>query len=328
MKRTLIRCLAAVILLAAAAPAPAAPASSNGIAVVVNGRPILKSEVEDLMKASEMDLRRRATSLEEFNTERAKLRAKVVDQLIDQELVLKEFEPFAATAGGRVDATANEMIRKQFVDGMFKGDRKKFLSELAAAGISYKKFFEQQRKNMIVEMMRGQFARPDSPYITEEEKAAYLAKNSSQFRVGGKLKFWSITIPGVADGKTPQDQLALAKEVRTSLVNGADFASLARTHSADSKSTDGGSWGWVEQKDLAEPFWPIVSKLGTGKVSDVVPLGGSYYIFWVEARSEGQMKPKEEVEAEVEKRVLMEKRQKAYEEWLKKLRKKASIVYK
>ncbi len=325
MKLRLISCL---LLLFAFQPMPAQAASSNGIVVVVNGRPVLKSEVDDLMKASQIAVMRQATSQEQLKADLAKLRAKVLDSLIDQELVLKEFEPFAAGAGAKVDANANEMIRKQFIDGMFKGDRKKFLQELAASGISYKKFFDQQRKNVIVEMMRGQFARPDSPYITEEEKADFLKKNSALFRVGGKLKFWSITIPGAVDTRTPSEQLALAKEVRTSLVNGADFASLARTHSADSKSTDGGSWGWVEQKDLAAPFWPIVSKLPTGKVSDVVPLGDSYYIFWVEARSEGKMKPKEEVDAEVEKRVQIEKRQKAYDAWLKKLRKKASIEYK
>ena len=327
MKIRLISCLALLFAFQPLAVTTAS-AANNGIVVVVNGRPILKSEVDDRMKEVQFAIMRQATSQEQMKAELEKVRAKVVDSLIDQELVLNEFQPFAATAGAKVDANANEMIRKQIIDGMFKGDRKKFLQELSETGMTYKKFFEQQRKNVIVEMMRGQFARPDSPYITEEEKADYLKKHSAQFRIGGKLKFWSITIPGAVDGKTPAEQLALAKEVRTSLVNGADFASLARTHSADSKSTDGGSWGWVEQKDLAPPFWPIVSKLATGKISEVVPLGDSIYIFWVEARSEGKMKPKAEVDAEVERRVQGEKRQKAYDEWVQKLRKKASIEYK
>ena len=69
-------------------------------------------------------------------------------------------------------------------------------------------------------------------------------------------------------------------------------------------------------------------KLDAGNVSEIVPLGGSFYIFWVEAKQAGKMKPQAEVDAEVEKRVQMEKRQKSSEEWLKKLRKKATIEYK
>jgi parvulin-like peptidyl-prolyl isomerase len=176
-------------------------------------------------------------------------------------------------------------------------------------------------------MMLNQFAKPERPYITDEQKAEWLKKHASLFRVGDKLKLWSITIPGQARGKTPTQQSALAKEVRESLVNGADFASQARTHSVDSKRDAGGSWDWIEKKDLADQFWPIVSKLPTGKISDIVPFQGSYYIFWVEARQPGKMKPQAEVEAHVERGVKAEQRQKASDEWLKKLRRKATIRY-
>ena len=307
--------------------APVVMTTTNGIVATVNGRPILKSEVEDLMRANALDLMRRHPDPVERAAELKKLRSKVLDSLIDQELIIKEFEPYAATATQRVEAHTDEMIKRQFVDGMFKGDRKKFLQELQESGIGYKKFHEQQIKNVIVEMMRGQFAKPETPYVTEEEKAEWIRKNPDHFRVGGKLKLWSITIPGQADGKTPAQQAELVKEVRTSLVNGADFASQARTHSADSKRDAGGSWDWVDKKDLADAFWPIVSKLPTGKISEVVPFQGSFYIFWVEARQPGKLKPQAEIDAEVEKRVIMEKRQKASEAWLKKLRKKATIVY-
>ena len=39
------------------------------------------------------------------------------------------------------------------------------------------------------------------------------------------------------------------------------------------------------------------------------------------------MRPQAEIDTEVERRVQMEMRMKASEEWLKKLRKKATIVY-
>lgn len=308
-----------------AATGPAA--TSNGIAVIVNGRPILKSEVEEQMQGLVFEAVRRFPDPVERAAEIKKIREKVLDTLIDQELILKEFEPYAVGLNSKVEAHADEMIRKQFIRGYYKGDSRKFHQDVEASGIGYKKFYEKQKRSVIVEWMRAQFAKPESDYVTEDEKAAFLKKNSDMFRVGGKIKLWSITIPAQADAKTPAQQSALAKEVRASLVNGADFASQARIHSADSKRENGGSWDWVEQKDLNNTFWPVVSQLPSGKISEVIPLEGSYYIFWVEARQPGKMKPAEEVDKVVERRILFDKRQKATDIWVQKLRKKATIIF-
>ncbi len=327
MKTGLLRCLTLAFAVAFSFPS-AASAGDNGIVAVVNGRPVLKSEVEDLMRASAMEVRRRVSSAAEYDVELKKLHDKVLQTLIDQELILNEFQPMATAYNAKVEAHADEMIKKQFVDGMFKGDWKKFRQELAESGIGMKKFRDQQKKNVIVEMMRGSFAKPESQYVTNQDKAAWLKKHEAMFREGGKLKLWSITIDGSIPGKrTEAEQMALAKEVRASLMNGADFATMAKQHSSDSKRDAGGSWNWVDQKDLNAAFWPVVSKVPTGKISDIVPMGGSLYIFWVEARSEGKMRPQAEVDAAVERGVMIDKRQKANEEWVAKLRKKATISY-
>ena len=314
---------AAIVACCTASPLAA---ETNGIAAVVNGRPVLRSEVEELFKASELDLRRRFQDPKEFETEKAKLRAKVLDQLIDQELVLKEFEPFAPSFNAKVDAYAEETIRTQFVGKMFNGDRAKFLKELSSSGISYRRFVEQQRKNVISEMMRGQFASVKNEFITEEEKQAYLREHAAEFREGDKLKLWSITIPGDDLGSTPAGQLALARDIRTKLANGDDFATIARTYSKDSKADKGGSWDWVEEKDLAPAMWRIVVRLDDRRISEVIPFGGNHYIFWIEARQPGKIKPKEEIDSEIERRLMMERKKVANERWMEKLRRKAIIV--
>jgi peptidyl-prolyl cis-trans isomerase SurA len=300
----------------------------NRIEVVVNGRPILKSEVDDKMRSSVMELRSRVNSAAEFEEGLKKLRDNVLESCIEQELILNEFQPYAATFNSKVEAHADEMIKKQWVEGAFKGDWKKFRTELEESGMGWKKFRDQQKKTVIMEMMRGQFARPESEYVTNEERAQWFKKHEMIFREGVKLKFWSLTIPAEIPGeKTAAEQQALAKEVRARLVNGADFASLARTHSTDSKRDAGGSWGWVDRKDLADVFWPVVSKLPTGKISEIIPIAGSLYIFWVEGRSGGTLRPQAEIDLAVERGVKSEKRQKANDEWVAKLRKKATITY-
>jgi peptidyl-prolyl cis-trans isomerase SurA len=324
MKLTALLCAAA--LGCCALPATAA---TNRVVAAVYGRPITSAQVEDLLRARSVELIGRVSSQAEFLKEREKLRGEVLESLIDQELILKEYEPFGA--GGfdsKVDAHAKERIRK-ILSTAFKGDEKKMRSELANQGLSYNKFFEQQRKNVIVEMMRGQFAKSDSLYVTEQEKTSYINRHAERFRDGDKLKLWSITIPAREPGKTPADQLALAKEIRTSLVNGADFASLARTHSADSVRENGGYRGEMDKKQLGDEIWNIVSRTPAGKISEVTPLPpAAYCIFWVQARIPGKMQPRGEIDKVVEGLVIAEKRQKASQEWVKKLRKKAIIEYK
>lgn len=302
--------------------------ATNGIAAVVNGRPILRSEVEEVIKMQEMELRRNIADKSELDRELGELQKKALDTLVEQELILKEFEPFEANFREKVNAYADEYIKTKFIRDLFKGDRAEFMKQLTASGISYKKFHEKQRTNVIMQMMRGQNVK-DVGYVTSDEKAAYLKAHSEDFREGDQLKLWSISIPKVSEeiGTTPTSQMALAKEIRTKLGRGDDFATLARTYSQDSKSSNGGDWGVITKKDLTPRMAKLVFGLPAKKVSDVIEFEGNYYVFYVEAKIPGKMRPQEEVEAEVERRVLNEKMKKAYDEWIVQLKRKATIRY-
>jgi parvulin-like peptidyl-prolyl isomerase len=341
MKTNLLFCLAAFAAFASTTPAGAqsgqrataqpvsTPGQTNGIAAVVNGRPILRSDVEEVIKVQEMQLRATIGDKSELDRELGDLRRKALDTLVEQELILKEFEPYEANFRDKVDAYADERIKTQYIKEMYKGDRAKFIKELTASGLSYKKFYEKHRTMIIVSMMRSQNVK-DLGYVTSDEKQAYLRAHEEDFRDGDQIKLWSITIPKVGEeiGTTPKSQQALAKEIRGKLLRGDEFATLAKTYSQDSKSGNGGDWGVITKKDLTRRMAELVFALPAKKVSEVIEFEDSYYIFYVEAKIPGKMKPKEEVEDQLEKRVLMEKSKKAYEEWITQLKRKATISYK
>lgn len=319
---------AATVLLVMGSCHVIAAEATNGIAAVVNGRPILHSEVQEVLKMQEMELRRNIADKSELDRELGELQKKALDSLVEQELILKEFEPFEANFREKVNAYADEHIKTKFIRDLFKGDRAEFMKQLTASGISYKKFYEKQRTNIIMQMMRGQNVK-DVGYVTSDEKAAYLKAHAEDFREGDQLKLWSISIPKVSEevGTTPSSQMALAKEIRAKLGRGDDFATLARTYSQDSKSSNGGDWGVITKKDLTSRMAKLVFALPVKKVSEVVEFEGNYYVFYVEAKIPGKMRPQEEVEAEVERRVLGEKMKKAYDEWIVQLKRKATIRY-
>ena len=117
-----------LVSLATAALLSAASAEeTNGIAAVVNGRPILRSEVEEVIKVQGMQLRATIGDKAELDRELGDLRKKALDTLVEQELILKEFEPYAENFMVKVDAYADERIKTQYVKEMFIGDEAKFV---------------------------------------------------------------------------------------------------------------------------------------------------------------------------------------------------------
>ncbi|MDB6134934.1 MAG: PpiC-type peptidyl-prolyl cis-trans isomerase [Verrucomicrobiales bacterium] len=307
---------------------PEGSGRSNGIVAVANGRPILKSELEEKMAMLEMQARGTIGNRAELDRELADLRRKTLDGLIEQELILKEFEPFAASFGDKVNALTDEHIRTQIIGAKFNGERTQLVKALTSQGLTYKKFYEMQRNATIVSIMRGQNTR-DVGYVTSQEKAAYLAAHGEEFREGDQIKLWSITIPqiGEAIGATPAVQQALVKDIRAKLLRGSDFGTLAKTYSQDLKAGNGGDWGFITRKDFTQRLVDTVFKLPVKKVSDIIEYEGSYFIFYVEARNPGKMRPKEEVEPALEQAVLAEKRRKAYDKWISGLKDKATIRY-
>lgn len=328
-------CLSAVLAMACTAAATAqttatvntspGSGSTNGIAVVVNGRPILKSEIEERYRIQAMMVQRSIADPDEVARQLADLRRQTEDALIEEQLILKEFEPFEANFRDRIDAYTDEQIRL-FIKNNFDGDRERFLRELTRSGLTYKKFREGQRRMVIVRTMRAQFAKVDE-YITSDERAACLAKYADDFREPGQIKLWSITIPGYSTepGTTRDSQRALAEDIRRKLVNGADFATMARTYSQDTRAANGGDWGFITRNELSSVIASTVFALPEKKISNVLEVQGDFFIFWVEAKKPGAMKPEAEVNREVEARIMMEKRKKANDEWIAKLKRKATI---
>ena len=117
----------------------------------------------------------------------------------------------------------------------------------------------------------------------------------------------------------------MLSEIRDKVVEGAEFQDLARMYSEDSTQEAGGDWGWVGRKTLNDELTKIAFNLKPGKVSEIIELGNSYYLLFVEAKKNAATKPFAEVRGEIEKKLIQEERQRAMQDWLGKLRKKAYI---
>jgi parvulin-like peptidyl-prolyl isomerase len=300
-----------------------AQSSSNGIAAVVNGNVVTRSEVRDAVNAQEQMLRfQLQNDPGALQREIANLRATALDSLIDRELVLTEFKRLGAQIKPQwVEDDINSIIRESF-----KGDREAFVKELAKNGMTMKKFREMREKMMIVQAMRGKMAAQQVP-ATPKEISDYYDKHIDEWREGGMIKISTITLPKYSggDGTTPEGQKKLAEELRRKVVNGADFATTAKTYSKDSHAENGGAWDWMDRDQMKPSIAAVAFALKTGGISSVIEEEGSYIIIACDAIKHGKAKSLEEVRKEIERSISSEKSKTTLDKWMEGLRKRSVI---
>lgn len=310
--------LTLAVVISLASPA-FAQSSSNGIAAVVNGQVITKSEVRDAVNAQEQMLRFQLQSdPAALQRELANLRATALDSLIDRELVLAEFKRLGATIKSQwVDDDVNSIIRESF-----KGDRDAFVKELAQNGMTLKKFREMREKMMIVSAMRGKQASNDVP-ATPKEIEEYYQKNIDKWRSGGMIKISRIVIPKYSGeaGTSPEGQRKIAEELRRKILSGSDFAATAKAYSPDSLYED----DWVARDQMKPSIASAAFALKQGGISPVIDEEGYYIIIACEAVKHGEAKPLSEVRSSIQREIQADRSKGTLDKWMNDLRKRAVI---
>jgi len=181
-----------------------------------------------------------------------------------------------------------------------------------------------EMEKMIVQAMRGKnvkLATIASPVKVEQ----YYKEHRDEFTSKEQIKLRLIMIPGhFSDGEAAA-QKAMANEIFSKLVNGAQFEQMAQLYSEDSTREKGGDWGWVDRKTLAAPLEKAAFRLAVGKISNVIDFSGNYYILKVEDRHGGDTKSLEQARADIEKKLIQLEAQNLQERWIASLRSKAYI---
>lgn len=309
----------------AGAPATRAPETSapgaqvvDGIAAVVNGDVITLSQVRSLVSPRERLLRQQLHG-EELEKQIKKVRAEALQDLIDRQLIIHAFrEEKLSLPDFFVEQRMNDIIRENF-----GGDRNTFIKTLQAQNYSLSDFRKNELEKIIVSAMRGKNVKPNtvaSPAKIEE----YYRTHREEFTSKEEIKMRMIMIPSHGSD-TSGSQKALAEEIVSKLAAGGNFERMAQIYSEDSTRDSGGDWGWVARKTLAPELEKSAFGLKKGKISNIISLGGNYYIVKVEDRRGGETKSLAQVRGDIEKKLIQDEAQRLQENWLAGLRQKATI---
>jgi parvulin-like peptidyl-prolyl isomerase len=120
---------------------------------------------------------------------------------------------------------------------------------------------------------------------------------------------------------------AEAKDILIQLLQGADFAQLAKDRSKDAAAANGGDLGLLELGQKFKQFDEIAfsDNLGVGQTSNYFKGPDGYYIVKVEAKRGGKQKTVSELWDDIKRYLLFVKQQKQIDDLISKLSQKAKI---
>ncbi len=165
--------------------------------------------------------------------------------------------------------------------------------------------------------------------ITDTEARAYYNENQDDYTTPATAALREILV-GVPDGASPsseEEAKTVAQTTVARLRSGEDFAVLAAEVSDSPSKANGGRIGPLMVTEYAEPIQELISGLEVGDVAEPIRTGQGYQIVMLDMRVDAYVRPFEEVHADISSSVFGDRRNKAYNDLLKRLRSEAVMEW-
>ncbi|MBI5451707.1 MAG: peptidylprolyl isomerase [Gammaproteobacteria bacterium] len=247
----------------------------------------------------------------------AALRREIGEQLIEQRLLLRE----ARRRGLKVDRAAVE-AGVQRIEARYR-DSAGWRSRRQAMLASLRDTLEQddlirQLKDSITTV-----ALPD-----ERQLRAWYAGHADRFTTPERqhVALILLKVEPWAPAASWQAALDEGQRLRSTLAAGADFAALARLHSADPSAQAGGDLGFVHRGMLADEAQQVVDRLHENEVSAPVRLLQGVALFRLLQRAPAHLNPFEQVSERARGLWQREQAEQAWQQARQSLRRQARVV--
>lgn len=293
----------------------------NAIKAVVHDAVVTQQEVELYTAPAEEGLRRQYRAQPDvYQRELLKALNENLEDRLKRQLVLHDFKTGGYSIPEPIlDDAVEEEMHKNF------GDRTKLIKTLQARGMTYEKFRQQTKENIIMRALRAKNISQEIIISPHKIESYYLA-TKDKYKIEEEVKLRRIMITNSPTAE-PQFARKLVEEIRTKIKDGAAFSEMAATYSQSADSRDKGLWGWVERTVLRKELADIAFALKPGEVSDVIEVGNAYFILLVEERRPAHSKALSEVRDEIENNLVKEERERLEKQWIERLKKKTFIRY-
>ena len=287
---------------------------SDRIIAVVNNDAITMNELMESIVVYRSENRTGGPSDEE-------LRKESLSKLIDSRLQLQEADREKIT----VDDTE---LNEEFLDRIKRYNVKseeEFEKILKAQGVTLESIKKRLRDGLKVsKLVRRKVTLRVS--VTEDEISQYLEENRAKLETGLSYHARHILIPPEGDSDKGWEASRIKAEMlRKQLVDGADFAELAKQHSRDATAKDGGDLGSLKRGELSQEVENTILALKPGQLSQPFrsPLG--YHVFRLESKEGLDGEGLVRIRNQIRDILFRQKYDSRQEAWLKEIKQRAII---
>lgn len=162
---------------------------------------------------------------------------------------------------------------------------------------------------------------PD-PTPTEEELKACYEANIKLYLTEEEIRASHIT-KSLQGATSRNDVYQAMRDIRTKLLAGADFATVAEEHRSDEQQQI--DLGWFKRGEFMEEFETIAFSMNEGEISPVFTTQLGFHVCTVAGRKPSVPKPFEEVKDAVLQRLIEEHRDTKFNAFLEELKAVAKI---
>jgi len=163
--------------------------------------------------------------------------------------------------------------------------------------------------------------------VTDQEVAQYLEANRANLETGLAYHARHVLVvpePGSGDAGLEAARIK-AELLRAQLLDGADFAELARAHSQDASAKDGGDLGALKRGELAQDVEAVILALAPGEVSRPHRSALGWHVFRLESKDSLEGEALARAKQQIRDILFRQKYQARLDAWLGDVKRRAII---
>jgi len=291
------------------------PAELPAVLARVNGEAVSRTEFERAVANIEARAGRQIPA-----EERDRVYRGLLEQMVSMRALVQETKTKKIAVSDQEVAAQIDEIKKQFPN---EAD---FTKALAERKMTLALLRNEARDEIAVRKLVEAEVGPQVS-VSDQDIKTFYDQNPDQFQrpEGFKASHILIAVPNGATAEQKQAARAEAEGLLKQIRGGADFAALAKAHSKDSSSVNGGDLGYFGKGQMVPPFEQAVEKLKVGEVSPVVETQFGFHIIKLTDKQPARAVPLAEVSQRIGQYLVMQQQSAKANEYVRALRARSKI---
>lgn len=287
-------------------------------AAIVNGVSIPRSEFERELNQYQQRMTMQGQMV--GDSQLKELKDSILDTLIGRELLYQESKKNNIKVESQAIDDELSRMKKMF------SDETSFTSALSQMGFSEQSLKSQIEKGLMVQKLVEKEC-AEKINISEKESKEFYDNHPEMFKQPEQVKASHILVKTEAGADQAAKEAAHKKieSIQKQLKEGKEFADLAKEYSDCPSKEKGGDLGYFRRGEMVKPFEDTAFSIAPGVVSDIVETTFGYHLIKVTDKKPEQVISYDSVKEKLTQYLKNEKMQHAVEEYVKKLKEKATI---